>query len=132
MGFSLVGPSGDTKTNTTVYTTTNTASLNPQADQEGSGAGASSAIVAPNIQDSTDADVQSTIGSYYAPVDILSTGNVQGDSAIAALSSVAQGQTAASQGGPGTTGTLSSFLSGNTLYWILGAIVILFLAHHKN
>lgn len=134
MGFSLVGPSGDQKTTTNVYETNNTASINPQIDLEGSGSGASGVNVAPNIQDSAGASFESTVGTYFAPVNVTSTGSALGDAALKAIAQVTgiQDQSSETPGVASTGTTLSSLLSGNTLYYILVAIVILFLAHHKK
>jgi hypothetical protein len=133
MGLSLVGNSGDQTTTSNVYETTNTASINPQVDQEGSGPGAVALQISPNVQDGSIGELNTNLSSYFAPINVVSTGDLLGDTALSALSSIASNQESDTQG-PGVAApasTLSSLLSGNTLYWILGAIVILFLAHKK-
>lgn len=134
MGFSLVGNSGSSSTTSNVYETSYSASLNPQLDLEGSGAGASAVDFAPLLQGSTLGDYAPSNSSIYAPVNTVSTGAIQGDSAIAALSALSSSQTGASEAAGTSTSTdsLSSLLSGNTIYWILGAIIVLFLAHPKS
>jgi hypothetical protein len=128
MGFSLIGNSGDQKTSTNVYETTETADLNPQIDQEGSGAGALGLNISPNFQGGAGGDVSTTAGSYYAPVNITSTGDNLGDSALAAVAGIS-GTQSGDDGVATAPTTLSSLLSGNTIYWIIGALVLLFLAH---
>lgn len=135
MGFSLVGNSGDQKTTTNVYDQNYTASLNPQLSQSGSGPGSTGVIVSPNLQGyNSVGEISTTVGNYFAPVNITSTGDNLGDTALKAIQAIS------SQAGnnlppqPGTappTNTLGSLLSGNTLYFVLGGIVLLFLAHHK-
>lgn len=134
MGFSLVGNSGDQKTTNNVYETNNTASINPQADLTGAGAGASALQFAPNVQGSTGTDISADLSSNYAPVSITTTGDVLGDSALQAIQAIDSAQVQGTTGNTtavATGTTLSSLFSGNTLYWILGALVVLFLAHKK-
>lgn len=133
MGFSLVGNSGDqtTTTNTTVQTATSNS--NPQADQSQSGAGAFSVILDPITAFSNDQQFDPSITDYYAPLNIVSNGTALGDSALNTLNSLFKTATVAGQPvSTGTTSILSSLLSGNAVYYILGAIVLLFLAHHPK
>jgi hypothetical protein len=134
MGFSLVGNSGDQKTTNNVYETTYTASLNPQLDQQGAGPGDIGVNVSPNFQGTNaGGSVDTNLSSNFAPVNVVSTGSNLGDTALAALQAISANQASDTQG-PGVAApasTLSTLLSGNTLYWILGAIVVLFLAHKK-
>lgn len=137
MGFSLVGNSGDQKTTNNVYTTTNTASLNPQIDQQGAGPGDFAVNVSPNFQGGAGGNVDTNLSSYYAPVNVTSTGSALGDSALAAIQAISANQASNTQTppSPNTTASassLSSLFGGNFIYWALGAIVLLFLAHHKN
>lgn len=136
MGFSLVGNSGDSSTSSTTFVTNYSASNNPQADLQGSGAGAIAAIFAPLLQGSTLNGYSPQFSSNYSPVNVVQTGENLGDSALAALAQISGSQYAASEA-PGTsdsstgTGFLASLLQGNTIYIVLGGIVLLFLAHKK-
>lgn len=132
MGFSLVGNSGDQQTTTNQTTNNYSASINPQLDQEGSGAGAFALNISPTSEGGSTGEIDPDISDYYAPVDISSVGSAVGDSALASLASIAntQAQSQNPSGTPTTT-TLQGLLSGDAIYWILGAIVLLFLAHHK-
>jgi hypothetical protein len=136
MGFSLVGNSGDQTTQTTVTTNNLSASQNPQLDLQGSGPGAFAVNISPLAQQGSVGEIDPSISDYYAPVNITSSGDNLGDSALAAFQNIAT--TTAGIQTPAATGTaaaasptLSSLLSGNAIYWILAGIVILFFAHHK-
>jgi hypothetical protein len=138
MGLSLVGNSGDTNQTTNNYDYT--ASLNPQLDLDGAAGGVLGLSIAPQAVGGSVGDVETNLEDYYAPVSITSTGDNLGDSALSSLSSLAAlGQTnQTATGGASSTSTsgslsadLSSLFSGNSIYYILAAIVIFFLAEHK-
>jgi hypothetical protein len=137
MGFSLVGNSGSSSTTSNVYETSYSASLNPQFDQAGSGAGSAAIDVAPLLQGSSFDTLSPNIADYYAPLNILTTGAITGDSAIAGLQALAAAQTNASEAGGSSTPTststsaLSSLFSGSNIYWVLAGLVLLFLAWRK-
>lgn len=127
MGFSLVGNSGSTSQSTTNYNYT--ADDNPQLDFESGSAGSLGLNFSPIAQGGSTGAIDPDIYDYYAPVNIENTGEALGDSAVNALSSVAQAQLAASsQGGSASSFSFSSLLSGNGIYYILAAIVLFFLA----
>jgi hypothetical protein len=135
MGFSLVGNSGDSKTNTTVYDTTYTASLNPQFDLEGSGAGATAIDLSPIVQGGPLSSYAPLAFSTYNPINIVSTGDNLGDTAVAALGQISGQQTASSEAAgtsSTTSSTLSSLFAGNNIYYWLAAVVFLLLSHHKG
>lgn len=142
MGFSLVGPSGDQKTTNNLTTNNYSASVNPQMSLDGAGPGASAINISPLSQGATaPGNFSADVSTYYAPIDVSSIGTAQGDSAISSFADIAktalQTQTPAALGNSGGSSdstspgfSLSDLFSGNTIYWILGGIVVLFLAHH--
>jgi hypothetical protein len=138
MGFSLVGNSGDTKQTTNNYDYT--ASLNPQLDFDGAGGGVLGLTVDPLAQGGSIGDIETDLNDYYAPVSITTTGDNLGDSALSSLSSLAAANaanqvtpaaTASASMSSGISDDLSSLFSGNSIYYVLAAIVIFFLAEHK-
>lgn len=127
MGFSLVGNSGDSNQSTTNYNYT--ASSNPQLDFQNATGSNLGISFAPIAQGGSTGAIDPDIYYYDAPIDINNTGEALGDSAVNALSSIAQAQSAAQgDGGSSSSLSLSSLLSGNGIYYILGAIVLFFLA----
>lgn len=134
MGFSLVGNSGDSSSTSNVYETSNTASLNPQNDQQGASTGAFAVNYSPQVVGGGSiGGLDGGINDYYAPVTISSIGTAAGDSALAAATNIADTQAQSIPGASSTqSGGLSSLFSGSWIYWILGALVLLFLAHHKH
>jgi hypothetical protein len=91
-------------------------------------------LVTPTVQGSGSiGSINAVSGSYYAPVNINASSNY-GDAAVQA--SAQQQQAAIGGSSLSSTGaissTLSSLLSGTNLYWILGALVLLFLMKGKT
>jgi hypothetical protein len=123
MGFSLVGNSGDTSSQNTVIDYTSTSNSNPQADQQNSGLGAVSVIVSPTSQATNHNYSLINPTTYSEPISIIPAGNTLGDSAVAALTAAqSQGQNSATP-----ASGLSTLLSGDNLYYVIGAIILLFL-----
>lgn len=134
MGFSLIGNSGDQTTSTTVYDTSYSASNNPQLDQQGSGAGALAADFSPLLQNSKIANYNPNLASTYAPTNIVSSGSALGDTALSLLSALGLNNTSSSEATgvqpvQPDSGTLSDIFGGNSIYYVLAAIVLLFLSH---
>lgn len=130
MGFSLVGNSGDQTTTSNVFETNYSASLNPQLNLDG-GAGGSAQSNSPLFQGSPlSGSYSNQQESFYNPINIVTTGDNLGDAALAALNQVSSNQTASTENPAGTSSspTLASLFSGSTIYYILAAIVIFFIA----
>jgi hypothetical protein len=128
MGFSLVGNSGSTSQSTTNYNYT--ADQNPQLSF-GTGGGNLAVNFSPLAQGGSTGAIDPDIYYYEAPINITSTGEALGDSAVNALASTAQNAANAQTGSSASTSSLSSLLSGNTLYYILAAIIIFFIVEKK-
>lgn len=134
MGFSLIGNSGDSRTTQNIYETSYSASLNPQLEATSPGSAALSQ--SPLVQGGGIGTYAPSAAYSYqnSPVNVVSTGSNTGDSALAALQGLQATQTAATDTTPGTNTptSLSSILGANGIYYVLGAIVLLFLSHHKG
>ena len=130
MGFSLVGNSGDSSTTSTSTSFDASEQNNPQTDQQGSGAGALSVIISPTDQGSfrSDDSLQPTI--YNSPITIVPAGNTLGAAALATQQATIGSSSLSSPSD--SSGGLSTLLSGNSLYYILGAVVLLFLSHPQK
>lgn len=128
MGFSLVGNSGDSSTSTTNYNYT--AESNPQQDFGGSGGGALGINISPLDQGGSVGEISPQIYDYYAPVSIVSTGDNLGDAAVTQLASLTAATQTSTANGTASAADSSTGTSNTTIYIILGAIVVFFLAEN--
>lgn len=124
---------GDVNTTTNQYTTNENAEINPQVSfATGSVGPQVSALVAPTVFGDFNGNIATTTNTNYAPLNVLTTGDNYGDTALNSLTKLAGiQQSPATAGGTGIAATVSNLFSGSAIYWILGAIVFLHLAHHK-
>ena len=118
------GDSNSTNTTVTNFSAQNTSSFS----SAGSGAGSINLNNAPVSEGSGNASFAPDITSYYAPLNVTSSGAAIGDTALQTLQKIA----AAQQSPSSSSSWFDSLFSGSGIYYVFAAVFALVYFLHRR